>query len=109
MDITQIVLLIIAALGLILTGIFLPYIKTKVSADKLSAVYTLVKIAVNAAEQLYGSKQGEKKKQYVIDYLAAKGIYFDAGVIEDEFNAMIEAAVYELRVEQEVVSGGKEE
>lgn len=96
MDITQLVSLIIAALGLILTGIFLPYIKTKVSADRLSTVYTLIRIAVNAAEQLYGSKQGEKKKQYVIDYLAAKGIYFDAETVENEFNAMIEAAVYEL-------------
>ena len=109
MDITQIVSLIIAVLGLILTGIFMPYIKTKVSADKLSTVYTLIKIAVNAAEQLYGSKQGEKKKQYVINYLAAKGIYFDESVIEDEFNAMIEAAVYELSKGQEAVSGGKEE
>lgn len=109
MDITQLVSLIIAALGLILTGIFLPYIKTKVSADRLSTVYTLIRIAVNAAEQLYGSKQGEKKKQYVIDYLAAKGIYFDAETVENEFNAMIEAAVYELSKGQEAVNSGKEE
>ena len=106
MDITQIVSLIIAALGLILTGIFLPYVKTKVSAENLSTIYTFVKIAVNAAEQLYGAKMGEKKKQYVVDYLAEKGIYVDIDIVASEFNAMIESAVYEISKEQD---NGKKE
>lgn len=96
MDLTQIIVLIIGVVSLCITSIFLPYVKTKVSANKLSTIYTLVKIAVNAAEQLYGSKMGEKKKQYVIEYLAGKGIYVDVDIIASEFNAMIESAVYEL-------------
>ncbi len=109
MDITQIIVLIIAVLGLVLTGVFFPYAKTKVSADKLSMVYSLVKIAVNAAEQIYGSKMGEQKKQYVVEYLAQKGIYVDVDIVASEFNAMIESAVYELSREQEAISNGKED
>lgn len=101
MDITQIIVLIIGVISLCITTVFLPYVKTKVSADKLTSIYTLVKIAVNAAEQLYGSKMGEQKKQYVVEYLAGKGIYVDADIVASEFNAMIESAVYELTKEQE--------
>lgn len=100
MDITHIIVLIIGVISLCITSIFLPYVKTKMSAGELANIYTLVKIAVNAAEQLYGSKMGEKKKQYVIEYLASKGIYVDADIVVSEFNAMIESAVYELSKEQ---------
>ncbi len=100
MDITQIVSLIIAVLGLILTGIFMPYIKSRVSTEQLDLIYKAVKIAVYAAEQLYGSGMGAVKKQYVIDYLASKGLYVDVDVISSDLNAMIESAVYELSKEQ---------
>ena len=39
---------------------------------------------------------GEKKKQYVLDFLADKGFTLDPNSI----NAMIEAAVKELNIEQ---------
>ena len=100
MDITQIVVLIISVLGLLFTGLFLPYIKTRLSGEQVQNIYTLVKIAVYAAEQIFGGKRGEEKKQYVIDYLAARGLYVDVDVVSSELNAMIEAAVYELSKEQ---------
>ena len=100
MDITQIVLLIIAAIGLVMTSIFTPYIRTKVSSEKLGRICTAVKIAVEAAEQIYGAGMGKTKKQYVIEYLASKGLYVDVDVISSELNAMIESAVYELTKEQ---------
>ena len=100
MNITEIIVLIISVIALVLTSVFMPYVKTKISGDKLSNIYTLVKIAVNAAEQLYGSKMGEQKKQYVVEYLAEKGIYVDVNLVASEFNAMIESAVYELTKEQ---------
>ena len=100
MDITQIVSLIIAVLGLVLTGIFMPYIKTKVSSEQLGTIYTIVKIAVEAAEQIYGAGMGETKKQYVVEYLASKGLYVDMDMVTSELNAMIESAVFELNKEQ---------
>ena len=96
MDITQIVSLIIAAMGLVLTGIFMPYIKSKATSEQLNTLYAAVKIAVYAAEQIFGSGTGLQKKQYVIEYLASKGLYVDEEVISSDLNAMIESAVYEL-------------
>ena len=100
MDITQIVSLVIAVLGLVLTGIFMPYVKSKASKEQLDLIYKAVKIAVYAAEQLFGSGTGLQKKQYVIEYLASKGLYVDEEVISSDLNAMIESAVYELTKEQ---------
>ena len=101
MDITQILVLIISVIGLVLTGVFMPYVKARVSSEQLTTLYAAVKIAVYAAEQLFGSGTGEKKKQYVIEYLASKGLYFDEEIISTQLNAMIESAVYELTKEQE--------
>jgi hypothetical protein len=101
MDITQIVSLVIAVLGLVLTGIFMPYVKSKASTEQLELIYKAVKIAVYAAEQLFGSGMGIKKKQYVIEYLASKGLYVNEEIISSDLNAMIESAVYELTKEQE--------
>ena len=100
MDITQIVSLIIAVLGLLFTGMFMPYVKSKASSEHLNTLYSAVKIAVYAAEQLFGSGKGEMKKQYVIEFLASKGLYVDEEVISSDLNAMIESAVYELTKEQ---------
>ena len=100
MDITQIVSLIIAALGILFTSIFMPYVKSKASSEQLNTLYATVKIAVYAAEQLFGSGTGLQKKQYVIEYLASKGLYVDEEVISSDLNAMIESAVYELTKEQ---------
>ena len=101
MDITHIISLIIAVVGLVLTGIFMPYVKSRVSTSQLDLIYRAVKIAVYAAEQLFGSGTGLQKKQYVIEYLASKGLYVDEEVISSDLNAMIESAVYELTKEQE--------
>ena len=52
-----------------------------------------MKIAVSAAEQIFkGSGRGEEKKQYVIAWLKERGFTVD----ENELDALIEAAVYEL-------------
>lgn len=100
MDITHILVLIITIIGLVLTSVFMPYVKTKVSSEQLGTIYTIVKIAVEAAEQLFGSGMGQVKKQYVVEYLASKGLYVDVDVVSSELNAMIESAVYELTKEQ---------
>ncbi len=96
MDITNIISIIILLIGSVIMTILIPELRGRMSSDKMETIYGFIKIAVAAAEQIYGSKTGQKKKQYVIDYLKGKGITVDVDVIESEFNAMIESAVYEL-------------
>lgn len=96
-DITPIVNAVIALIAAIITTFLIPWIKGKIDAAKLAQIVEWVGIAVRAAEQIYNeSGMGEKKKQYVLDFLASKGFTLDPNSI----NAMIEAAVKNLNIEQ---------
>ena len=83
---------LITLLATLITTFLIHYIKKKISAEKLEELKKWVTVAVSAAEQLYGSKTGQQKKEYVVAFLLSKGIVFDV----DEVNAMIEAEVYKL-------------
>ena len=96
-DLTPIVNAVITLIAAIVTTFLIPWIKSKIDAAKFAQIVEWVGIAVRAAEQIYNeSGMGEKKKQYVLDFLASKGFTLDP----DSINAMIEAAVKELNIEQ---------
>lgn len=96
-DLTPIVNAVIALIAAIITTFLIPWIKGKIDAAKLAQIVEWVGIAVRAAEQIYNeSGMGEKKKQYVLDFLADKGFTLDPNSI----NAMIEAAVKDLNIKQ---------
>ena len=96
-DLTPIVNAVIALIASIITTFLIPWIKSKIDAAKLAQIVEWVGIAVRAAEQIYNeSGMGEKKKQYVLVFLADKGFTLDPNSI----NAMIEAAVKNLNIEQ---------
>ena len=93
-DITPILEAVFTVVTLLITTFLVPYLKSKFSAQKQAEINQWVKIAVTAAEQIYqGSNLGEEKKQYVIAWLSARNIKYDS----DKIDAMIEAAVYELK------------
>ena len=84
-----VVTLIIAAIS----AFVIPWLKRKISAEKLAEVAEWVQIAVTAAEQIYnGPGRGEEKKAYVLEFLTSKGYTVDMAAIVN----LIEAAVYEL-------------
>ena len=91
-DITSIIEIVVALLSALVTTFLIPYIKKKISAEKLVELQKWVGIAVEAAEQIYGSKTGNQKKEYVVAFLLSKGIVFDT----QEVNALIEAEVHKL-------------
>lgn len=89
----KIITLIISIIGLILTGIVVPWIKAKISNEKMSLVKMWVQVAVAAAEQLFKTPgMGAEKKKHVVEILKSKGIT----ITDQELDALIEAAVYEL-------------
>lgn len=96
----QAVPLLISLLGVLLTYCLFPWLKSMVDAQELQNIEKWVLIAVKAAEQIYNaSGMGEKKKEYVLDFLESKGIT----ITEQELNAMIEAAVYEISQASELL------
>jgi hypothetical protein len=76
----------------LITTFVLPYIKQKLSDEKRQKLIFWIETAVKAAEQLYGSKAGQQKKEYVVAFLLSKGIVADI----DEVTALIESEVYKL-------------
>ena len=91
-DFTPIFEAIITIVSLVLTGIIIPYVKQRIGEEKAENLKKWVSIGVKAAEQIYGSKTGQEKKEYVVSFLKSKGITFDI----DEVSALIESEVYKL-------------
>lgn len=91
-DFTGIFEIVLSILAAIATYYIIPLLKEKLDAEKLKRLVKLITIAVDAAEQLYGSGMGEEKREYVVNYLLKKGIVFDA----DEIDMIIESAVFRL-------------
>lgn len=94
-DFTPVFNAIIALASALITAFFIPWIKSKVSAEKRNEFLDWVGIAVKAAEQLFDSDCAMQKKAYVINFLNSKGYKLSSG---DMSNA-IEAAVLELHNE----------
>lgn len=98
-DLTQIVLAVITLLSTLITGFVIPLIRRKIESEnsKISEngrmlLKLAIETAVRAAEQVYNSDEGEKKKAYVCALLESQGYTVDTGAVD----AAIEAAVLEL-------------
>ena len=92
-DITPVIEAVIALVAAVITCFLVPCLKAKYGADKLAEIQKWVRIAVEAAEQIFsGSGMGEAKKAYVLEFLASKGFTLDA----DSIDKMIESAVLEM-------------
>lgn len=93
----QIASLVLTILGLIITYFVVPWLKTKLSNEKLTEIETWVTIAVAAAEQLKkAGKLTTPKKDHVLKFIKDKGIT----ITDQELEALIEAAVFELNKAQ---------
>ena len=96
MDITYVVEALITLIFAVITAFLIPWIKTRISNEKLAEVSEWVIIAVKAAEMIYNQAgMGEKKKEYVEKFLAEKGFKLNT----ESIDALIEAAVLELKAE----------
>lgn len=92
-DLTPILQATVALIAVIITHKLIPYIKSKTTIKQQEEIRAWVKIAVDAAEQIFsGDGRGPEKKKYVVEWLNKKGLKVDTATID----AMIESAVYDL-------------
>ena len=99
-DITEIVEAIIVLISAVVTGLLVPYLRQRLSSEKRHRLLFWIETAVKAAEQIYGSKSGQQKKEYVVAFLLSKGIVADI----DEVTALIESEVYKLTNSGEIAT-----
>ncbi len=93
METTTILNIVFVTLSCILTASFVIYLYKKSDSEGRMKILEIVKIFVEAAEQMFiGSGRGKEKKEYVINNLKKIGLSID----EQTLDAVIEAAVYEL-------------
>ena len=75
-DITTILEVAITLLSAVLTGFLIPFVRSRLSAEKKERLEFWIKTAVKAAEQIFknSEKAGIKKKDWVVQFLLSKGL-----------------------------------
>jgi len=104
MDYTEIILAVIAVIGAVVTGVLIPWIKSKMDEGQLAKLDFWLRIFIAAAETAYGSGMGQEKKAYVIAKIKALGFDFDEEIVSDA----IEALCRELTAE-DIINNDAEE
>ena len=89
----NIILLFIPILGAVITGFFIPYLKTKVSVTQMEEIIKWVTKAVEAAEVLFDApKSGEEKREYVINFIDKMFNTKKEIITKDQIRLLLESA-----------------
>ena len=85
-DITQIVVAVIGLLGIIITSVIVPLIKSKLTNSQWETILNYALAGVQAAEIIFNAQgQGEDKLRWVSEYItkqcAAHGIKIDMDTV----------------------------
>ena len=76
----------------------IPYIKTKFTSEQLQTLSQYIGYAVKAANQIFGTEEGQKKKAYVVNI--AKEIINERlkiKITDEQLDAIIEGIVNEVK------------
>ena len=96
-DITEIAVAIIGLMSAIVTSVIVPLVKAKTNANQQIIIGTIARTAVLAAQQLYGTEEGQRKKEYAARYVGQLMKQYNVTASADEISAAIEAALKELK------------
>ena len=72
-DLTPVFQALIALIAALITCWLIPWIKAKTTKQQQENLYAAAKIAVYAAEQIFGPKSGQDKFKYARDFLISIG------------------------------------
>lgn len=93
-DLTQVILALITLISGILTSFLIPYLKQRMTAAGQERLSALIRVGVYAAQQLFESDEGIRKKAYVVQLLEQQGYAVNA----EEIDARIEAELMNLKL-----------
>lgn len=83
----------------VITGVVVPYIRSKIETDKLSKFDYYVKLGIRSAEQIFdGDGKGEEKKKYVVNYITEiinRNLKLD--ITPEELDTIIEGMVNNVK------------
>ena len=87
-DLTPLLQAVVSLSVSLITAFLIPWIRARYSIEQQQRIVAAYQIAVYAAEQMFGAGTGEKKLQWVVEQLEAKGFLVDRTVIEAEVRKM---------------------
>lgn len=93
-DLTPILAAIITVLGSVITAFVIPWLKTKISAEKQGIVLSVA----DAVEQTFRALGGEAKKEAVVERVKVWLAKYKITVDDTVINAAIERAVMEMNM-----------
>ena len=90
-NLTPILQAIIALLAALVTYRLIPWIKSRTTTEQQLQLRAAVRVAVFAAEQIFGAGNGAEKMDYAIKYLHDQGYDVDSREIEAAVGEFINA------------------
>lgn len=91
--ITKVTECVLTVIVLIVSAYVIPWLKTKISEEKLEELERFCEQAVRAAEQLYTPEEYKLKKAYVLSLINEQIEKLGLGLNEAEIDAIIEGIV----------------
>lgn len=91
--ITKVTECVLTVIVLLVSAYLIPWLKTKISEEKLEELEKFCEQAVRAAEQLYTPEEYKLKKAYVLSLINEQIEKLGLGLNEAEIDAIIEGIV----------------
>jgi len=92
-DWTEIIMALIGLIGLLISGVLIPYLKSKTTENQREDIKFWVGIAVMSAEKQFDlAGQGQVKKEYVKDFIRTKNL----NITDEQLDQLIIATVEKL-------------
>ena len=95
---------IVGIVSLVLTGVIIPLIKSKLDTDKLKKAQFIVREAVQAAEQIFEHGDNDRKYEYVVACLEKAGIKLKKETVEMFIESAVRAMKEFAEISTEIVS-----
>ncbi len=99
-DLTPIFQAVIALLAALVTYKLIPWIRSKTTKQQQDNLMAAAKIAVFAAEQIYGAAKGDEKLDYALEALEKAGFTIDKTLAREA----IEKAVHDMNEPRKVLA-----
>ena len=94
---------IVGVVSIVLTGVIIPLIKSKLDTDKLKKAQFIVKEAVQAAEQIFEHGDNDRKYEYVVACLEKAGIKLKKETVEMFIESAVRAMKEFAEISAEIV------
>ena len=98
-NLTPILQAVIALLAALITYRLIPWIKARTTTEQQAQLRAAVRVAVFAAEQIFGAGHGAEKMDYALTFLRDQGFDVDSREIEAAVGELLNALEWDIEIE----------